>query len=53
MFPAECLRETANETGLIKRERMIDPTTIFWVLTLRVCLKIHLDLINGRIIHLN
>jgi putative transposase len=34
MFPEEWLRETAKETGLIKRERKIDPTIIFWVLTL-------------------
>jgi len=34
MFPEEWLRETARETGLIKRERKIDPTIIFWVLTL-------------------
>ncbi len=34
MFPEEWLRKTARETGLIKRERKIDPTIIFWVLTL-------------------
>ena len=34
MFPEEWLRETARDTGLIKRERKIDPTIIFWVLTL-------------------
>ena len=34
MFPEEWLRETARVTGLIKRERKIDPTIIFWVLTL-------------------
>jgi len=34
MFPEEWLRETARETGLIKRKRKIDPTIIFWVLTL-------------------
>ena len=34
MFPEEWLRETAKETGLIKRERKIDPVIIFWVLTL-------------------
>jgi IS4 transposase len=34
MFPEEWLRETARETGLIKRERKIDPTIMFWVLTL-------------------
>ena len=34
MFPEEWLRETAKETGLIVRERKIDPVVIFWVLTL-------------------
>lgn len=34
MFPEEWLRNTAKETGLIKRERKIDPVIIFWVLTL-------------------
>src|SRR5665648_25298 len=34
MFPEEWLRQTAKETGLIVRERKIDPVTIFWVLTL-------------------
>ena len=34
MFPEEWLRGTARETGLIKRERKIDPTIMFWVLTL-------------------
>ena len=34
MFPEEWLRKTAKETGLIKRERKIDPVVIFWVLTL-------------------
>jgi hypothetical protein len=28
------LRETARETGLIKRERKIDLTIMFWVLSL-------------------
>jgi putative transposase len=34
MFPEEGLRETTREIGLIKRERKIDPTIMFWVLTL-------------------
>jgi len=34
MFPEEWLRQTAKETGLIIRERKIDPVVIFWVLTL-------------------
>lgn len=31
MFREEWLRETARETGLVKRERKIDPTIMFWV----------------------
>lgn len=34
MFPEDWLRQTAKETGLIKRERKIDPVILFWVLTL-------------------
>lgn len=34
VFPPEWLRETAKETGLVKRERKIDPVIMFWVLTL-------------------
>jgi hypothetical protein len=29
IFPSEWLREKAKATGLIKRERKIDPVTIF------------------------
>lgn len=31
-FPSEWLRKTAEKTGLIKRERKIDPVPLFWVL---------------------
>jgi putative transposase len=34
LFPKEFLRQTATETGLIKRERKIDPVIMFWVLVL-------------------
>jgi len=34
MFSPEWLRETAKETGLVKRERKVDPVIMFWVLTL-------------------
>ena len=34
LFSPEWLRNTAKETGLIKRERKIDPVRIFWVLVL-------------------
>jgi len=34
LFPAEWLRNKAKETGLIKRERKIDPLVIFWTLAI-------------------
>ncbi|WP_321429360.1 IS4 family transposase [uncultured Methanolobus sp.] len=34
IFPPDWLRQTAHETGLVKRERKIDPVIMFWVLTL-------------------
>jgi IS4 transposase len=34
MFSHEWLQKIANETGLIKRERIIDPTIMFWTLVL-------------------
>ena len=34
MFPEDFLRNTARETGVVKRERKIDPVILFWVLTL-------------------
>ncbi|NOR48630.1 MAG: IS4 family transposase [Methanosarcinaceae archaeon] len=32
IFSSEWLRDTARQTGLVKRERKIDPTIMFWVL---------------------
>jgi hypothetical protein len=34
LFPLEWLREKAKETGLIKRERKIDPVIMFWTLAI-------------------
>jgi len=34
MFPPQWLRDTAKTTGLIKRDRIVDPVLMFWVLTL-------------------
>jgi len=34
LFPAEWPRETAKETGFVKRDRKIDPALMFWSLTL-------------------
>ena len=46
MFPKEWLRETARETGLIKRERKIDHTIIFWVLTLSFGVRLQCILVS-------
>ncbi len=34
MFPPEWVKGTARETGLVKRERKINPVVMLWVLTL-------------------
>lgn len=34
MFPPELIREIAKETGMLKRERDIDPVVLFWTLVL-------------------
>jgi len=34
MFPPEWVRGTARETGLVKRERKVDPVVMLWALTL-------------------
>ena len=34
MFPEAFLRNTARETGVVIRERKVDPVVLFWVLTL-------------------
>ena len=34
LFPLEWLRDKAKETGLIKRERKIDPVYMFWSLSI-------------------
>ena len=34
LFPPEWLRDKAKETGLIKRERKIDPVYMFWSLSI-------------------
>ena len=34
VFPEDFLRNTARESGLVIRERKIDPVILFWVLTL-------------------
>jgi putative transposase len=34
MFPAALLRRLAQETGMVRRHRRVDPVKLFWVLTL-------------------
>lgn len=34
MFPPEWVRQTAKETGLVKRERKVDPVVMLWVLAM-------------------
>ncbi len=46
MFPEEWLKQTAKETGLIVRERKIDPVIIFWVLTLSFGVRLQRTLAN-------
>lgn len=46
MFPEEWLRQTAKETGLIIRERKIDPVIIFWVLTLGFGVRLQRTLVS-------
>jgi len=36
MYPAEWIQKTAKETGLIKRERKINPILLFWTLVLGI-----------------
>ncbi|MSS73324.1 MAG: IS4 family transposase, partial [Candidatus Latescibacteria bacterium] len=33
-FPADFLRQQAEETGLIQRDRKVDPVALFWTLVL-------------------
>jgi len=36
MYPADWVRETARKTGVVKRERRIDPVLLFWTLVLGI-----------------
>jgi IS4 transposase len=60
LFSPEWLRKTAKETGLIKRERKIDPVIMFWVLVLgfgvqlqRTLASLHREYEEKRSIHLS
>ena len=41
IFPPDWLEKTAKETGLVKRERKINPVAIFWVLVLSYGVQLH------------
>jgi len=60
LFSPEWFRKTAKETGLIKRERKIDPVIMFWVLVLgfgvqlqRTLASLHREYEAKRSIHLS
>lgn len=41
IFPQDWLEKTAIETGLVKRERKINPVAMFWVLVLSYGVQLH------------
>lgn len=41
IFPQDWLEKTAKETGLVKRERKINPVAMFWVLVLSYGVQLH------------
>ena len=46
MFSPEWLRKTARETGLIKRERKVDPVVMFWVLVFGFGVRLQRSLVE-------
>ncbi len=46
VFSPEWLRKKAQETGLIKRERKIDPVIMFWVLVMSFGVRLERNLAN-------
>jgi len=48
LFSPEWLRETAKETGFLKRERKIDPALMFWVLSLGFGVQLQRSLASLR-----
>jgi len=46
IFSPEWLRNSARETGLVKRERKIDPVIMFWVLVMRFGVRLQRTLAN-------
>ena len=46
IFSPEWLRNSAHETGLVKREREIDPVIMFWVLVMGFGVRLQHTLAN-------
>ena len=44
IFSQDWLEKTAQETGLVKRERKINPVAMFWVLVLSYGVQLHRSL---------
>ncbi len=53
IFSQEWLRKIADETGLIKRERIIDPTIMFWVLVLGFGVRLQRSLASLKRVYEN
>jgi hypothetical protein len=53
MFSQEWLRKIADETGLIKRERIIDPTIMFWALVLGFGVRLQRSLASLKRVYEN
>lgn len=51
LFSPEWLRETAKETGFVKRDRKIDPVLMFWSLTLGFGVQLQRTLASLRRIY--
>ena len=48
LFPPEWIREKAKETGMLERERKIDPVVFFWTLVLSFGIRIQRTLTGIR-----
>jgi len=53
MFSQELLQKIADETGLIKRERKIDPTVMFWALVLGFGVRLQRSLASLKRVYEN
>lgn len=48
MFPVEWLRNTAKETGLVKRERKIEAVVMFWVMAMSYGVRLQRDAVQPQ-----